>query len=61
MFSSKEVAELLDVSERTLSKLRKDGRLRSVTLGRGAYTSEQSLNDYLNGLTLPKPKKETEE
>lgn len=58
MFSSKEVAELLDITERTLSKLRKEGLIRSVTLGKGAYTSEQSLTDYLNGLTLPKHKTE---
>ena len=61
MFSSKEVAELLDITDRTLSKLRKEGLIRSVTLGRGSYTSEQSLTDYLNGMTLPKPKTEKAE
>lgn len=56
MFSSTEVAELLGVTERTIGKLRKDGLLRSVKLGKGAFTSEESLNDYLNGKTLPKPR-----
>lgn len=56
MFSSKEIKEMLDISDRTLTKLRKEGLLRSVTLSGRAYTSEQSLSDYLNGLTLPKPK-----
>lgn len=58
MFNSKEVAELLGVTERTLSKLRKERLLRSVTLGRKSYTSEQSLTDYLNGMTKPLPKTE---
>lgn len=56
MFNTKEVADMLDVSEHTISKLRREGLIRSITLGKGSYTSEQSLTDYLNGLTLPKPK-----
>lgn len=55
MFSSKELLEMLDLAERTISKLRKEGLIRSAQIGRGLYTSEESLNDYLNGKTLLKP------
>lgn len=55
MFSSKELSEMLDLAERTISKLRKEGLIRSAQIGRGLYTSEESLNDYLNGKTLLKP------
>ena len=55
MFSSKEIRELLGISVQALSGLRRKGLIRSVRMWGELYTSEQSLNDYLNGLTLPKP------
>lgn len=58
MFNSKELQELLGVSYNTLAKLRKSGQLRSARLGKSLYTSEQSLTDYLNGVTKPQPKTE---
>lgn len=58
MFNTKELQDLLGVSYSTLAKLRKSGQLRSVHLGKSCYTSEQSLTDYLNGITKPQPKTE---
>ena len=61
MFSSKDIQELLGVGYNTLTKMRSSGLLRSVQIGKGLYTSEESLADYLNGKTkaiAPKNKKE---
>ena len=58
MFNTKELQELLGVSYTTLAKLRRSGQLRSARLGKSLYTSEQSLTDYLNGVTKPQPKTE---
>lgn len=55
MYDSKEVSALLGVNGTTLISYRRKGLLRSVRMGRGYYTSEESLRDYLNGKTLPKP------
>ena len=51
MFNSKELQELLGIGYATLTSLRKKGLIRSVNLGKGLYTSEESLADYLNGKT----------
>lgn len=52
MYDSKELEELLGVSRATITKLRRQGLIRSVYLGRVLYTSEESLNEYLNGKVL---------
>lgn len=51
MFSSQEVMALLGISPAVLGRMRKEGLIRSVPLGKGLYTSEESLSDYLNGYT----------
>ena len=52
MYDTKELEILLGFSRSTISKLRRQGLLRSVYLGRTLYTSEESLNEYLNGKAL---------
>lgn len=55
MYDSDELAELLGVKKSRVYQLRRRGLIRSVYLdGKKLYTSEQSVMDYLNGLTLPK-------
>lgn len=51
MFSTAELCELLGVTSRTISLMRQRGVLPYTQLGRGLFTSEQALADYLNGKT----------
>lgn len=51
MFNTKELKELLDVTDRTLSLMRANGVLPYTRIGRGLYTSEEALAEYLNGKT----------
>lgn len=57
MYSTKEVCELLGISVLTLYKYRANGMIRSVNIGKGKYTSEESLRDYLNGKATPTKEK----
>lgn len=54
LFTKKEVAELLGVTETTIINYRKKG-LASTTIGRRIYISEDALTAYLNGETKPQP------
>ena len=49
MYDSQEVLDLLGISKGTLSKLRKSGKLRSVTIFGRPYTSERNIAIYLEG------------
>lgn len=51
MFSTAELQELLGVSSRTISIMRTNGVLPYTRIGRGLYTSEEALAEYLNGNT----------
>ena len=51
LFSTKELSNLLGVSERTISIMRTNGVLPYTRIGRGLYTSEEALAEYLNGKT----------
>lgn len=51
MFSTEELRELLGVSLRTITMMRTDGVLPYTRIGRGLYTSEEALAEYLNGKT----------
>jgi len=51
MFSTAELQELLGVSSRTISIMRTNGVLPYTRIGRGLYTSEEALAEYLNGKT----------
>ena len=51
LFDSGELMELLGVTYRTLSIMRKKGVLPYTRIGRACYTSEDSLADYLSGKT----------
>ena len=55
-YSSKELCALLDISDVTLRKYRREGRIAYTTIGRGKYSSEKALSEYLSGKTEPKPK-----
>lgn len=50
LYESAELAAMLNVSTVTISKLRKMGKLKFTRVGRRIYSSEQALNDYLNGI-----------
>ena len=50
LYDTAELAALLNVSIPTISKLRNKGKLKFTRIGRKLYTSEQALNDYLNGV-----------
>jgi len=50
LYDTAELAALLNVSIPTISKLRNRGKLKYTRIGRKLYTSEQALNDYLNGV-----------
>ncbi len=52
MYDGEEVAALFNICPSTLAKMRAEGKILSVKLGRRKYTSEQSIRDYLNGVTL---------
>lgn len=49
MFSTAELRELLGVTDRTISIMRTNGLLPYTRIGRGLYTSEEALAEYLNG------------
>ena len=51
MFNTKELKELLGVTDRTISLMRTNGVLPYTRIGRGLYTSEEALAEYLNGKT----------
>ena len=51
LFSTKELSNLLGVSERTISIMRTNGVLPYTRIGRGLFTSEEALAEYLNGKT----------
>lgn len=51
LFSTKELSNLLGVSERTISIMRINGVLPYTRIGRGLFTSEEALAEYLNGKT----------
>ena len=51
MFTTKELQDLLGVGYGTITAMRSKGLIRSVNIGKGLYTSEESLADYLNGKT----------
>lgn len=51
MYSTAELAELLDVTPRTISAMRYNGTLPFTRIGKCMYTSEAALTDYLNGRT----------
>lgn len=58
MFTTDELAELLDVSRATIAVMRRKGILPSTRIGRSIYTSEECLSDYLNARTKEnKPEK----
>lgn len=61
MFSTSDLEDLLGVSRATITKLRKQGQLLSARLGRGLYTSEDSLNDYLNGKAIQAASRQKEQ
>jgi predicted site-specific integrase-resolvase len=49
MYDSKEVAEMLQVTEYTITKYRTEGKLLSVNIGRKKYTAESEIKRYLRG------------
>lgn len=54
MYTSQELCELLGITHYALTNLRRKGLIRSVYVGRGKYTSEEALREYLNGKIEPK-------
>ena len=58
LFSTAELCDLLGVTSRTISLMRKKGLLPHTQIGRAIYTSEQALSDYLNGKTTEILRKE---
>lgn len=49
-FNAKEVAEALDVSERTISRHIRQGKLDAVKPGRAYVITRKDLADYLGGM-----------
>ena len=58
MYDSEEVTALFNVTRPTLQRLRRDGLITSVNIGRKKYTSEEMIRDYLNGKTQKRLNKE---
>ena len=56
LYDTEELAALLNVSKPTISKLRNKGKLKFTRIGKKLYTSEQALNDYLNGVVAEQTK-----
>ena len=48
IYTVKEVAELLNVSDQTVRKYIHNGHIKAGRLGRPVVISEDSLNDFLN-------------
>lgn len=49
MYSIKEVAQILNVTHRTLSAYLIDGRIKGQKIGNKWHISEQNLKNFLNG------------
>lgn len=54
LYSRQELASMLDVNIMTIQKYQKTGRMKSVKIGKGIYTSEESLKEFLNGRIIEK-------
>ncbi len=50
LYDSSELATMLNVSRVTIGRLRKRGKLKFTRVGKKLYSSDQALNDYLNGI-----------
>lgn len=50
LYTSQELAAMLNVSTQTITKLRKKRLIRSTRIGRKLYTSEEAIKDYLQGV-----------
>ncbi len=61
MFSTEELQKLLGVTSRTISIMRTNGILPYTRIGRGLYTSEEALAEYLNGKTTELRRREKKE
>lgn len=48
LYDVKELASLLDIQERTIRKLLREGRLKARKLARKWYVSEDSLKEYFS-------------
>ena len=53
MYDTKEVCALLGIGNGTLIRYRREGLIRSIQIGRGKYTSEDCIRDFLNAKTQP--------
>lgn len=49
VYTLEEIAEMLDVTRRTLYTYVKDGKLKAVKVGRSWRVTEENLREYLNG------------
>lgn len=49
LYSTQEVAALLDVTTATITKYVKEGRMEAKTIGGKRYISEESLRKFLLG------------
>lgn len=52
MYTSQEIADMLDITLATLAEYRERGLIISVKVGNSKLTSEEALNDYLSGRTM---------
>ncbi len=56
LYSTEELAELLNVSTATITNYRTRGLLPFTRVGRKKYTSEEALKAYLDGKTRSESK-----
>lgn len=56
LYDMNEVAEMLNISKRTITTMMQKGQLLNTRIGRKIFISEESIKDYLNGWTIPRKK-----
>ena len=55
-YTDADVAAMLDVSRRTVYRLRKSGRLRAIRIGRAVRVPADAIAEFLNGTPFPQRK-----
>ncbi|MCK4765599.1 MAG: helix-turn-helix domain-containing protein [Candidatus Aminicenantes bacterium] len=61
VFTIQEIAQALEVSELTIRKYYREGRLKGQKIGKTVFVTESVLKDFLEGKTPEPEEKKTED
>ena len=61
VFTIQEIMELLDVSEVTVRRYYRAGKLKGQKFGKNFYITESALKEFLEGKHVPRKQKKEEE